>query len=130
MAAFHPRCSKRGDALAVLGVAQDLQFRGQRIHLDLAVMRTARADQVACHHMVGEGRRVGRLALRKAIRQPGSSVRIECVAGEVVVVCSDLGERAAQRVAGDVHRTIPILFSQIDRLLGECEGIAELCVDS
>lgn len=43
---------------------------------------------------------------------------------------SDLRERAAQRVAGDVHRTIPILFSQIDRLLGECEGITELCVDS
>ncbi|KRG76077.1 hypothetical protein ABB31_17495 [Stenotrophomonas pavanii] len=130
MAAFHPGCSKRGDALAVLGVAQNLQFPGQRIHLDLAVMRTARADQVACHHVVGEGCRVGRLAFGKAIRQPGGTVGIECITGEVVVMRSDLRKRAAQRVAGDVYRTIPILFSQIDCLLGECEGIAELCVDS
>lgn len=96
VAAFQPRCSEGRDALALLGGAQNLQFLGERVHLNLAVMRAARTDQVACHDMVGERRRIGWLAFRKAIGQPGSAVRIERVAGEVVVVRGDLCERAAQ----------------------------------
>ncbi|MNC73261.1 hypothetical protein D3C75_1244290 [compost metagenome] len=76
--------------------------------------------------MVGEGCCIGWLAFGKAIGQSGGAVRIECVAGEVVVVCGDLCKRAAQRVAGDMHRTIPTFLGQFGCLLGECKGIAEL----
>lgn len=41
----------------------------------------------------------------------------------------DLCERAAEGMAGDVYRTIPIFFSQLDGLLGQGEGITALCVD-
>jgi len=95
MAAFHPKRYERGDALALLGIAQDSQFLGEHVHLNLAVMRAGRTNQVARHHMVGEGRRIGRLAFRQAIRQPRSAVGIEGVARKIVVVGSDLRECAA-----------------------------------